>query len=577
MTKFKVLVISLLCILLTACNSTSFNNKNIDELSFEKDKNIFLKRVTYQDKLDSSLSFGLVSEPENLNPFYYNDESSKIIINTIFDPLFKIDQTNNNYNLKLLNDLIVSEDNTNYTLTLKDNIFWHDGVKLDIDDVIFTINFAIENKETRYLDSFYIDGVPISLNKVDDLTLNITLPRPSNSFVFDLSKLIVVPQHIYSNDVSNTISLKDSKYLIGNSSYMFEKKSIDKYFNTEELNFKKYDNFYGEMALVDNLNYKIVAHYDTPRYDLLDYNIQGGYIPGYDTTAFEGELYNTKKLNEGQVASFLFKTNSKFGGNVKVRNTLSNIISPAALLGNFGDNTNVSVANSVFSSDNQFRVNTSFVNSNSVSSSLEYLNNLQLSDPDFILRYGFILDAGGIQEKIAIYLQELFIGYGINFELVPLYENEYLEMLNNPDDKSVDFCLYIYDSEMNPQFYKNYFEENGNLNFSGYNNPELDKLWKSADESVDYSEQLKIYHKIQEELYKDKPIFPILYLNKILIVDDRVQNIDLAKPNSSSFFDNLNLLSIKEFNYDKKMLDKYKLTEKDIDRTPQYDHLNIKK
>ncbi|WP_164995907.1 ABC transporter substrate-binding protein [Miniphocaeibacter massiliensis] len=576
MRKFKIIILTILCLLLTACGNNSDTNKT--ETAFDKERNEFIKRASYQEKLDDKLIFGMVGEPENLNPFYYKDNSSKTIVNTLYQPLLRIEEANYKRTLdyELLDNLVISEDGLIYTLSLKNGITWHDGTPLTVDDVIYTINYINSNKDTRYLDAFIVDGSPVTVEKVDGNTLNIKLPRISDSFIYNLEDLLVVPEHIFKEDVPKSFTAKDKKYLVGNSSYKFKDTSVDEYFNTDDVNFVKNEEFYGDVGKISNLKYRIIAHQTTTRFDLLDYNIQGGYILGTDTPSVGRELYNTKYLKDGKVYSLMFKLNTKNGGNKEIRTAVSNTINYYSLLGNFGDDTNTSIANSVFSQNNIYRVNNSSTKSDSAENSIEYLKKLQEEDKDFALRYGFILDAGEMQEKVAIYIQELFVINGLNIELVPLYKDEYYKLLEDPKQDKIDFCLYSYDSEKNPQYYKNLFSTNAPLNYAGYSNEKLDSLWSKADNTKDTFSRIKTYSEIQDIIMEDKPIFPMFYVDNIVAIDERVQNIDKATANSTSFFNHLNLLSIKEFSYSEKDLEKYNVAKSEIKRQPQHDNANIK-
>ncbi|MDL2310876.1 ABC transporter substrate-binding protein [Peptostreptococcaceae bacterium OttesenSCG-928-C18] len=578
MKKIKTILLAMLCLILVACNANTSINTDLEQINFEKSKNEFIKRASFQSKLDNTLSFALVGEPSNLNPFYYNDNSSKIIVNTLYSPLFRLKEENFeiSYEFELLDGLIISDDSLIYTLSLKKDTFWHDGSNLTINDLIFSINYAINNKDTRYLDSFYIDDRPVELEKVDEYTLNIKLPRASSSFIYVLSDLLVVPEHIFSNNVPNIFTYDEEKYLIGNSAYKFKENSVNKDFNTNEINFIANENYYKEKAIIENLKYRVVAHKTSTRYDLVDYNLQGGYLLNTDVAAFRNELYNIRNLNEGKVISLLFKTNTKNGSNAELRKAVSNIISPYSLLGHFGDNTNTSVANSVFGQNNIYRVNNPILNTASAGEAIEYLKELQLEDKDFSLRYGFIYNPGEAQEKIAVYLQEMFIANGLNLELVPLSEEEYEDFLKDNNQEKIDFCIYKYDTNKNPNYYKNIFMKDSPLNYSGYSNKDLDTLWSKADSTINFLERVKIYNEIQNILLDERPVFPLLYENTTLAVDDRIENIDLAVANSVSFFNNLNLLSIKEFSYTEKDLEKFDLNKNDIERKPSYDAVNTK-
>ena len=582
----KPILIMILALVLTSC--TAQNTNMTDKKYFEKEKASLERQIAFQTEIGDKLHFGMVDKPNNINPFYYEDESSEKIVNTLFDPLIDIstkDYTEEVENV-LLKEFNISDDGLEYTISLNDNIFWHDGIKMTADDIIYTIDYAIKNTNTRYIKSFYIDGTPVSLTKVNENTINIKLPRKSNSFKYVIEDLIVVPKHIYEGkekevstleDKEGSVLLTNQELLTGNSSYMFKDLTADEFFKTDEFNFVRNEKYYGKIANITNLTYRVVAHVASTRYDLMDYNIQGGYIPNNEVTVFANEAYNVNNIEDGEVASFLFKMNSDYGKNKEIREAVSNIITSSSILGNFGDLSNTSIADSIFGVNNEYKSSKPYIKNELLTEAVEYLTKLQLKDKDYTLKFGFILDPGEIHEKVAIYLQELFISHGLKIELVPLFKDEYEEMLKDPKTKDVDFCLYIYDAFTNPDYYKNLFSKESNINYSDYSNEELEKLWIEADKSDDYKEREKLYNQIQDIIQEEKPIIPLLYLDKVLLTDNRIVNIEEAVPNSKSFFNKLNLLDIKEFKYTDEDIKKYDIDVDKIKRTPAFDEVNTKK
>ncbi len=582
----KPILIMILALVLTSC--TAQNTNTTDKKYFEKEKTLLERQIAFQTELGDKLYFGMVDKPTNINPFYYEDESSEKIVNTLFDPLINISTKDYNEEIEniLLKDLKISDDKMEYTLSLKDDIIWHDGAKMTADDIIYTIDYAIKNTDTRYIKSFYIDDTPVTLTKVDENTVGIKLPRKSNSFKYVLEDLIVVPKHIYEGKEKEISTLEDKEditvltnkeLLVGNSSYLFNDLTADEFFKTDEFNFVKNEKYYGQLANITNLTYRVVAHVATTRYDMIDYNIQGGYIPNNEVTVFANEAYNVNNIEDGEIASFLFKMNSDYGKNKEVRKAVSNIITSSSVLGNFGDLSNTSIADSVFGVNNEYKSSKPYMKDELISEAVEYLTKLQLKDKDYSLKFGFILDPGEIHEKIAIYLQELFVSLGLKIELVPLFKDEYYEMLENPETKDVDFCLYIYDSFTNPDYYKNLFTKGSNINYSDYTNEELDKLWAEADKTDNFEERSKLYNKIQDILREEKPIIPLVYLDKVLITDNRIVNIEEAVANNKSFFNKINLLDIKEFKYSDEDIKKYDIDVNKIERVPSFDEVNTKK
>lgn len=90
-----------------------------------------------------------------------------------------------------------------YQFHLKSDLFWHDGRPLTIDDVIFSYSILQDPGLAE------IPGLPapwrsVTVEKLDDRTLQITLPQPFAPFL-DLTTVGILPQHIYQGTPARTL------------------------------------------------------------------------------------------------------------------------------------------------------------------------------------------------------------------------------------------------------------------------------------------------------------------------------------------------------------------------------------
>lgn len=96
----------------------------------------------------------------------------------------------------------VSEDGTIYTFTLRDDVTFHDGTPMTADDVIYTAELTLdETINSPYRSKFIIDGEPVVWEKIDDHTVQATLPKPFGPFLAKTSRadeifFTILPKHI---------------------------------------------------------------------------------------------------------------------------------------------------------------------------------------------------------------------------------------------------------------------------------------------------------------------------------------------------------------------------------------------
>lgn len=131
----------------------------------------------------------------NFNPLLYD------VRVWLYDGLIRFDE-----NEKPIGDLAesweVSEDGKVYTIKLHQGVLFHDGVEMTADDVVYTAQLTLDEKNNSlYRSKFIIGGKPVKWEKIDTYTVRATLPYASSSFLAKLSRadeifFCILPKHI---------------------------------------------------------------------------------------------------------------------------------------------------------------------------------------------------------------------------------------------------------------------------------------------------------------------------------------------------------------------------------------------
>ncbi|MGB9681108.1 MAG: ABC transporter substrate-binding protein [Minisyncoccia bacterium] len=165
------------------------------------------------------LKIGLIGEPQYVNPVLTRaNDTDRFLIEVLYNGLFKIDGQGN-----LINDLAskieISPDHKSYLVFLKENVFWHDGVPLTADDVVFTIE-TIQNKEYKSPLRDVWEGVVVE--KISSSAVKFTLNQPYQPFLQNLT-LKIIPKHIWENISAKSFPLTDYNIKpIGTGPFLFE-------------------------------------------------------------------------------------------------------------------------------------------------------------------------------------------------------------------------------------------------------------------------------------------------------------------------------------------------------------------
>lgn len=122
-----------------------------------------------------------------------------------------------------------SDDGTTYTVTLRDDVTWHDGEPLTAADVAFTFDYLRTNAEQ--IAPSVITRLPAALERVradDDVTVTVEMSEPDwtvEQFAM-ASSMFIMPEHIWG-DVDDPGQARDPELLVGSGPYVVEELALD--------------------------------------------------------------------------------------------------------------------------------------------------------------------------------------------------------------------------------------------------------------------------------------------------------------------------------------------------------------
>ena len=138
------------------------------------------------------------ASPKTFNPLLALDGASDSIIRLLFAPLVNMDWTTQQPGPGLAESWSVAPDQKTWTFELRPGVRWSDGEPLTADDVVFTWNDIMYNREFNRitLDLFRIGGQEFAVAKVDDLTVRVVTPEVFAPFVEFFGGVPVLPKHV---------------------------------------------------------------------------------------------------------------------------------------------------------------------------------------------------------------------------------------------------------------------------------------------------------------------------------------------------------------------------------------------
>jgi len=201
-------------------------------------------------------SEGIVSSPIILNPVFFNlSDANRDLSSLVFSGLTKYDPKLKTFVPDLAN-VTISEDKKTYKFTLKDNIKWHDGEPLTIDDVYFTYHDVIENVDFPN-QPLQANFAGVDIKKVDDKSIVFTLSSP-NSFFITNTNVGILPKHLLG-----TVAVTDLAYdsfntkPVGTGPYKVDSTMETLNDGRQRIVLTAFDKYYGELPQIENIRFNI--------------------------------------------------------------------------------------------------------------------------------------------------------------------------------------------------------------------------------------------------------------------------------------------------------------------------------
>ena len=145
-----------------------------------------------------TLTEGIIGSPRFINPLLSTSDADKDLTALVYSGLLKANEEGE-LSPDIAESYSVSDDGLLYTFKIRDDISFHDGVKLTIDDVIFTIEKA---QDSSLKSPREISWSGVRVEKIDENTLTLTLKQAYSPFIQNAT-LGILPKHIWKDVTSD--------------------------------------------------------------------------------------------------------------------------------------------------------------------------------------------------------------------------------------------------------------------------------------------------------------------------------------------------------------------------------------
>jgi peptide/nickel transport system substrate-binding protein len=489
-------------------------------------------------KEGGTLTIAVSDNPQVMNPLYANDRVTLTIQQSLYSPLYHLKDGKKEY--VLAESFTPSEDQLKWTLKLKDNLKWHDGEKITADDVIFTIESILDEKQNSSIrGSFIFNGKPLEVKKVDDLTVEFILPQVSAAFEGVMNDFFPIPKHVFENE-TDLMKSEKNQHPIGSGPFKFKEFKADEYVILE-----RFDDYFAGKPKLDSIVYRVVKDPNTANISLQNGQINMRMLEPQDYK----KLNDTGKFSmvtfpEGRLFYMAFNLNSEVVQIKEVRQAIAHALDKEEMIKSaFVSSEFAEPASSILTPDTLYHSSDVKTYKYDQKKAKELISKARAKNKKIRVIYA---NNNKIMESLALYTQQKLQEVGLKVELTPMDPSAYSQKTLDKETKDYDISFGGYIMGPEPDVYKSLFLSDADFNFARYKNAEFDKLWEKAAVETDPKKRAELYFQIQQTVAEDVPYLPLAYPKAIIAVDKKFGGLEEAKPIPVTMFQDLSKIYLKE-------------------------------
>lgn len=445
-----------------------------------------------------SFVYGLATEVDNLDPFQSTTADARSIYFNIYEGLLKCDE-NGNFQPAVASDYSVSDDGLIYTFTLRDGVTFHNGNAVTTDDVLYSIQLAIDSQVMGY------DNIA-SFEAPDDHTITITLSKPDGDFPAEVCEAIV------PKDSDNNGELATAP--IGTGPFQCDDFEVQ-----DHLTLTRNDSYWGTPAYLDSVTVKFIDSSS----DLL-VNYQSGAIDGFvaDGSIAEQTDKNSSVINVGNsnaVQMLALNNDAAPFDNEEVRQAISYAVDSDEIIDTACYGYGVKLGTAMIPGLTEY-FDDSLTDTYDVD--IDKAKEL-LADAGYADGFTFTCRVPSVYQvhinTAQIIVNDLAkIGVTMNIEQVDWatwLENVYSNRDYEATIISVDGAI------ASPTSFLSRYQSDAGNNFVNYSSEEFDAAYQAAVDALDHDERVGDFKKCEQILTEDAASVYIQDISNVLVYSDR--------------------------------------------------------
>lgn len=464
----------------------------------------------------SSLVLPVSATVTSLNGILETMAEGAFQLSPFCDELYYVDKDETRY--YLADSCEVSEDGLVYTLKLKDNLKWHDGEQITADDVIFTFEC---NKNTDngagFTNVVFVGDGEVQAEKVDDLTVEFTLPEASASYFEILGKLLLIPEHAFDGN-TDIVSAEANVTDIGSGPY-----KLVEFNDGESLVLEKFEDYYGDEPQIDQVIFKVIS--DPSAQEVAFKNGEINFLTvSSDSSAAEMKETDGVALHELAEGRVKYLAWNKFCATWENRDAVKAVFlalnQEEIVTGAYGEHMGTP-ANSAFSTQNLYYDESITPYEQDLDTAKELAESSGLAGKTITLYYN---TDRSYMEATALLIQEQLKEIDVTVDIKGIDANGFFDVVFTDQD---DYELYLNeyaDSGDPDNTVAGMFDGTWGINVD--TSDEILDLFKQGRETTDTEERQAIYSEIQQKIKDEYLTYPIAYPSYVFATSDNLEGAE---------------------------------------------------
>lgn len=488
--------------------------------------------------LDSSPAYGdalvtaSIGDARNLIPLLASDSASGEICGLVFNGLVRY-----NPDLELEGDLAqrweVSEDHLTITFHLRENVLWHDGVRFTASDVKFTYEqLTNPNVKTPYSGDF--ERVQ-SLEVVDDFTLKVIYKE---AFAPGLASwgMGMIPRHrLEGVDLNST---EFSRHPIGTGPYRFLR-----WKTSELIELEANPNYFEGRPYIQRYLYRIIPDQATMFLELQGLGIDSMGLTPLQYHRQTQTPFFTKQFQKFRYPSFGYTylgfnlSDPKFS-DARVRKAINAAIDREEIINGvlLGLGTDLS---GPFPKESWAYNPAVEPIARNLPLAKEWFAQAGWEDHDrdgwldkegIQFEFTLVTNQGNDQRKMAAeIIQKRLAEAGVSVKIQVIEWSSFISEFI--DKRRFEAVLLGWSLSRDPDLYDIWHSsktKEGEFNFLGYSNPDVDELLIQGRKIFDQKERQKIYRRVHELIAQDAPVVFLYVSDSLPVVHRRFHGVTVT-------------------------------------------------